>query len=71
MKCDISLKRNNSSYQDDHIREVERCSCIPCVRCVHRDEENDPDNWSTQDTSEWDSEQSRLLPSTNESSETS
>ena len=71
MKCDISLRRNNFNYHDDHIRGVERCSCIPCVRCVHRDEENDPDYWHTQDTSDWNSEQSRLLPSTNESSETS
>ena len=65
MKCDISVRRNSSNYHDDHIRGVERCSCIPCVRCVHQDEENDPD------TSDWNSDQSRLLPSTNESSETS
>ena len=71
IKCDISLRRNNSNYHDDHIIGVERCSCIPCVRCVHRDEENDPDYWHTEDTSDWNSEQSRLLPSTSESSETS
>ncbi len=71
MKCNISLRRNNFNCHDDHVRGVERCSCIPCVRCVHRDEENDPDYWHTQDTSDWNSEQSRLLPSTSESSETS
>ncbi|XP_062522167.1 uncharacterized protein LOC134196953 [Corticium candelabrum] len=71
MKCDISLRRNNSNYHDDHIRAVERCSCIPCVRCVYRDEDNDPGYWHTEDTSDWNSEQSRLLQSTSESSETS
>ena len=71
MKCDISLRRNNSNHHDDHIRAVERCSCIPCVRCVYRDEENDPGYWHTEDTSDWNSEQSRLLQSTSESSETS
>ena len=67
----VSLRRNNFNYHNDHIRGVERCSCIPCVRCVHRDEENDPDYWHTEDTSDWNSEQSSLLKSTNESSETS
>ena len=72
MKCDISVRRSNSDYHDDHnkLRGVERCSCIPCIRCVHQDEDNDPDNWPTQGTSEWNSDQSRLLPSTNESNET-
>ena len=65
LKCDISLRRN-PNYLDDNIRGVERCSCIPCVRCVHRDEENDPDYWHTQDSSDWNSEQSRLLQSTSE-----
>ena len=70
MKCDVSVRQTSSNYPDDHTRGVERCSCIPCIRCVHHDEENDPDNWRTQDTSAWNSDQSRLLPSTNESSET-
>ena len=70
MKCDVSVRRTSSNYHDDHTRGVERCSCIPCVRCVHQVEENDPDNWPTQDTSEWNSDQSRLLSSTNELSET-
>ena len=65
MNCDISLRQNNSNYNDDHITGVERCSCIPCVRCVHRDE----DYWNTEDTSVWISEQSRLLPSVNDSKE--
>ena len=69
MKCDISVRRSSSNYHEDHIRRVERCSCIPCIRCVHQDEENDPDYCKTQDTSDWNSDQSRLLPSTNESSE--
>ena len=70
MKCYIFVRRSTFNYHDDHNRGVERCSCIPCVRCVYQNEENDSDNWPTQDTSEWNSDQSRLLPSTNESSET-
>ena len=70
IKCDISVRRSSSNYHDDHTRGVERYSCIPCIRCVHQEEENDPDYCSTQDTSEWNSDQNRLLPSTNESSET-
>ena len=70
MKCDVSVRRTSSNNPDDHTRGVGRCSCIPCIRCVHQDEDNDPDYWPTQDTSEWNSDQSRLLPSTNESSET-
>ena len=70
IKCDISVRRTSSNYHDYHNGGVERCSCIPCVRCVHHDEDNDPDYCNTQDTSEWNSDQSRLLPSTNESSET-
>ena len=70
MKCYIYVRRTSSNYHYNHTRGVERCSCIPCVRCVHHDEENDPDYWPTQNTSEWNSDQSRLLPSTNESSET-
>ena len=70
MKCYISVRRSTFNYHDDHNRGVKRCSCIPCVRFVHQAEENDPDNWPTQDTSDWNSDQSRLLPSTNESSET-
>ena len=70
MKCYISVRRSSSNYHDYHTRGVERCSCIPCVRCIQHDEENDPDYCNTQDTSVWNSDQSRLLPSTNESSET-
>ena len=70
IKCYISVRRSSSNYHDYHTRRVERCSCIPCVRCVQHDEENDPDYCNTQETSEWNSDQSRLLPSTNESSET-
>ena len=70
IKCYISVRRSCSNYHDDHTRGVERCSCIPCVRCVHQDDENDPGNCPTQNTSEWNSDQSSLLPSTNESSET-
>ena len=70
IECYISVRRSSSNYHDDHTRGVERCSCIPCIRCVQHDEENDPDYCNTQDTSEWNSDQSRLLPSTNESSET-
>ncbi|XP_062523598.1 uncharacterized protein LOC134198253 isoform X2 [Corticium candelabrum] len=63
MKCNISMRQNSSNYHDDHIRGVERCSCIPWVRCVHQiDEDNDTD------PSDWNSNQSRLLPSTIESS---
>ena len=66
MKCDISVRRNSSNYHDDQTRAVERCSCIPWVRCVYQiDEDNDTD------PSDWNSSQSRLLPSTNESSEIS
>ena len=70
IKCYISVRRSSSNYHDDHTTRVERCSCIPCFRCVHQDEDNDSDYWSTQDTSAWNSDQSRLLPSTNDSSET-
>ena len=70
IKCYISVRRSSSNYHDYHTRAVERCNCIPCVRCVQHDEENDPDYCNTQDTSEWNSDQSRLLPSTNESSKT-
>ena len=69
MKCDISVRRNDSNYHGDHIRGVERCSCIPWVRCVHQGEDNHPDYYNTEDTSDWNSDQSRLLPSTDESSE--
>ena len=48
IKCDIFVRRSSSNYHDDHTREVERCSCIPCVRCVQHDEENDPDYCNTQ-----------------------
>ena len=48
IKCYLSLRRNNSNYND-----------------VHRNE----DNWNTDDTSVWSSEQSRLLPSVNDSRE--
>ena len=51
MKCDISVRRTSSNYHDDHNRGVERCSCISCVICVHQDEENDPQYWPTEDTS--------------------
>ena len=70
IQCYISVRRTSSNYHDYHTRGVERCSCIPCVRCVQHDEENDPDYCNSQDTCEWNSDQSRLLPSTNESIET-
>ena len=70
IKCGISVRRNSSNYHDDHTRGVESCSFIPCVRCVHQDEENDPDYCPTDNTSDWNSDQSRLLHPLNESSET-
>ena len=66
MKCHISVRRNSSNYYDDHIRGVERCSCIPCIRCVHQDDVH----CNTEETSAWNSDQSRQLLSIDESSET-
>ena len=66
MKCHISVRQNSSNYYDDHIRGVERCSCIPCIRCVHQDDVD----WNTEETSAWNSDQSRQLLSIDESSET-
>ena len=65
MKCDISMRRNSSNYHDDHIRGIERCTWIPCIKCVHRNEENDAET----STSDWIFEQNGLFPSTNASSE--
>ena len=70
MKCHISGRRNSSNYRDDHISGTKRCSCIPWVKCVNPDKEIDPDDWRTEDTSDWNSDQNRLLPSIHESSET-
>ena len=57
IKCDISVGRSNSNYHGDRTLGVERFSCIPCAKCVHRYEDNDPD------------EQSSLMTSINDSSE--
>ena len=62
IECEIYLRRNSANYDDDDITGVERCSCIPCMRCVHRYE----DYWITEETSVWSSatEQCRLLTPT-------
>ena len=65
MKCSISVRRNSSNYHDDHIRGIERCSCISCIKCVHRDEENDAETF----TSDSSFDQNGLFPSAKASSE--
>ena len=58
MKCEISVRRNSSNCHDDHTRGVERCSCIPCVKCVHLFRDFETEYWNTDET--------KLLSSTDE-----
>ena len=65
-RCGISVRQTSSNYRDDHSRGVECCSCTPGVRCVHQDD----DYCNTEETCAGNSDQSRLLPTPNDSSET-
>ena len=57
LKCHVSLRCSRDNRRDDPypITGVDRCTCIPCIKCVRR--------WEDFDTVSWPSEETKLLSS--------